>query len=314
MAVGLRLLPPVLPRLLTCRVCKGQPGHDVSLLAGQTASGCTSPQCIFACVCSSSSLQKYSTAPAYIRKWVPALAKLPDKYVIEPWTAPDALLRVSTDQCQRELLPASCTAMLRLRSVRCCCHGRAVLGPGAPQGAGVELGKTYPHRIVIHETVSKTNVDRHAKAYELAKGPASGLPVAAVGASGIGATQVGSDPLAAAAFAASAAAGASAGSGSSSSSGGVAGAAVGGAGTSSSSSSGGGAAGSAASSGAKRPREAASGAAAAGAGAAPAPPAKRAATGKQLTLAEAARGGARSRASEGGTAAAGSDVIEIDDE
>lgn len=54
--------------------------------------------------------EKFDAKGNYIRKWVPELAKLDDKWVHKPWEAPELLLKA----------------------------------------AGVELGKTYPKPIVDH--------------------------------------------------------------------------------------------------------------------------------------------------------------------
>lgn len=64
-----------------------------------------------------------------IRKWVPALRKMPKKYIYEPWKAPDAIQR----------------------------------------SAGVKIGRDYPKPIVDHATESKENMDKMAYAYELHK-------------------------------------------------------------------------------------------------------------------------------------------------
>jgi deoxyribodipyrimidine photo-lyase len=54
--------------------------------------------------------EQFDTDGAYVRRWVPEVAKLPDKYLHSPWTAPAEILG----------------------------------------NAGVELGGTYPHPIVDH--------------------------------------------------------------------------------------------------------------------------------------------------------------------
>jgi deoxyribodipyrimidine photo-lyase len=54
--------------------------------------------------------EKFDTDGAYVRRWVPEVAKLPDKYLHSPWTAPVEILG----------------------------------------NAGVVLGETYPHPIVDH--------------------------------------------------------------------------------------------------------------------------------------------------------------------
>ncbi len=55
--------------------------------------------------------EKFDPAGRYVRRWIPELARLPDAWIHKPWLAP-----------------------------------RPVLA-----GAGVELGKTYPHPIVDHD-------------------------------------------------------------------------------------------------------------------------------------------------------------------
>jgi deoxyribodipyrimidine photo-lyase len=54
--------------------------------------------------------QKFDPDAAYVRKWVPEIAKLPDNWIHEPWNAPDAALKT----------------------------------------AGIVLGKTYPKPMVDH--------------------------------------------------------------------------------------------------------------------------------------------------------------------
>jgi len=68
---------------------------------------------------------KYAGAPDFVRRFVPELAKLPDKYIMEPWKAP----------------------------------------PDVLSEANVRLGKTYPHPIVDHADVRSSNLDRMSKAY-----------------------------------------------------------------------------------------------------------------------------------------------------
>jgi deoxyribodipyrimidine photo-lyase len=36
---------------------------------------------------------KFDPAGEYVRRWIPELAKLPDRWVHEPWSAPDDVLR-----------------------------------------------------------------------------------------------------------------------------------------------------------------------------------------------------------------------------
>lgn len=96
----------------------------------------------------------------YIRKYLPQFKDFPAAYIYEPWKAPKAV----------------------------------------QEKHGVIVGVTYPARIVIHEEASKANIARHAAAYEANKGPAAGIPKAAPGAGGVGASQVASDPSAALAY------------------------------------------------------------------------------------------------------------------
>lgn len=65
----------------------------------------------------------------YIRKWVPELAKLPPKYIYQPWKANISVLNA----------------------------------------AGVKLGKNYPRPIVDHAVVSKENMSKMSLAYEAHK-------------------------------------------------------------------------------------------------------------------------------------------------
>ena len=39
-----------------------------------------------------SQLKKFDPSGAYVRRWVPELAKLPDRYLHKPWTAPASVL------------------------------------------------------------------------------------------------------------------------------------------------------------------------------------------------------------------------------
>jgi len=54
--------------------------------------------------------EKFDPVGAYVRKWVPELAQLPDPFVHRPWQAPTPVL----------------------------------------QAAGVELGRNYPHPLIDH--------------------------------------------------------------------------------------------------------------------------------------------------------------------
>nr|AQX17840.1 putative photolyase-cryptochrome [Velamen paralellum] len=76
----------------------------------------------------------------YIKKHVPILAKFPDKYIYEPWTAPK----------------------------------------GIQTACGCIIGKDYPKPMVDHKFVSKENMDRMKKAYDAGKAKAknSGEPPA----------------------------------------------------------------------------------------------------------------------------------------
>lgn len=74
--------------------------------------------------------KKYSsTAPKFIKKYVPQLASFPDKYIYEPWKAP----------------------ML------------------VQQAAGCTIGVDYPKPMVDHASASKRNKDRMAAAFAQAK-------------------------------------------------------------------------------------------------------------------------------------------------
>lgn len=73
--------------------------------------------------------QKKDKSGIYIRTWLPELAKLPDKYIYEPWKAPLAVLKA----------------------------------------ADVKLGTTYPRPICDHKVVSKENMEKMSYAYDLHK-------------------------------------------------------------------------------------------------------------------------------------------------
>lgn len=69
--------------------------------------------------------KKTDKSGSYIRKYVPALRKMPEKFIYEPWKAPRKV--------QHEV--------------------------------GCVLGEDYPERIVVHEEVSKENMSRMKEAY-----------------------------------------------------------------------------------------------------------------------------------------------------
>jgi deoxyribodipyrimidine photo-lyase len=66
--------------------------------------------------------EKFDPAGRYVRRFVPELAKLPDRYVHRPWEAPEAVLR----------------------------------------GAGVLLGRDYPRPIVEHAAGRQRALDAFA--------------------------------------------------------------------------------------------------------------------------------------------------------
>ena len=59
--------------------------------------------------------QKFDKQGAYVREWIPEIAELPDKWIHNPWDAPDEIL----------------------------------------EAAGIQLGTTYPHPIVDHKEARK---------------------------------------------------------------------------------------------------------------------------------------------------------------
>lgn len=63
--------------------------------------------------------RKFDSGGAYVRQWVPELAKLPDKWLHEPWTAPDNIL----------------------------------------SAAGVKLGRTYPEPVISHTIARDVALD-----------------------------------------------------------------------------------------------------------------------------------------------------------
>jgi cryptochrome len=71
--------------------------------------------------------KKTDPTGAYIRKWIPVLKKIPDKYIFEPWKAPKEIQKSS----------------------------------------GCIIGVDYPNPIVEHDKVSKINMDRMKNAYDL---------------------------------------------------------------------------------------------------------------------------------------------------
>lgn len=73
--------------------------------------------------------KKWDKNGDYVRHWLPQLAKLPAKYIYEPWKAPIA------DQ----------------------------------KAAGCIIGKDYPKPIVVHETAVKLCMDKMNKAYAAGK-------------------------------------------------------------------------------------------------------------------------------------------------
>jgi len=73
--------------------------------------------------------KKNDKSGAYIRKWLPQLSKLPDKYIYEPWKAPI----------------------------------------NVQKAAGIKIGKDYPKPIVDHTIVSKENMEKISFAYDIHK-------------------------------------------------------------------------------------------------------------------------------------------------
>jgi deoxyribodipyrimidine photo-lyase len=70
--------------------------------------------------------QKFDPQGRFIRKYLPMLAALPDKYIHAPWTAPDDVLAA----------------------------------------AGVKLGEDYPRPIVQHDVARKETLQRYAAVKE----------------------------------------------------------------------------------------------------------------------------------------------------
>uniref|UniRef100_A0A7S0KZH7 Photolyase/cryptochrome alpha/beta domain-containing protein n=1 Tax=Coccolithus braarudii TaxID=221442 RepID=A0A7S0KZH7_9EUKA len=96
--------------------------------------------------------KKYDKNGDYVRRWLPQLAAFPAKYIYEPWKAP------IIDQ----------------------------------KKAGCIIGVDYPKPIVVHETVSKENMGRMAKAYAAHKEATGGVPSMAA-SSGAAASSSSSD-------------------------------------------------------------------------------------------------------------------------
>ena len=90
--------------------------------------------------------KKYDKEGAYVRRWLPQLKNFPSKYIYEPWLCP------IVDQ----------------------------------KKAGCIIGIDYPKPIVEHDTVSKANMGRMAKAYEANKKAASGASSSGGGSGGSG--------------------------------------------------------------------------------------------------------------------------------
>ena len=86
-------------------------------------------QCRYRCYSPIAFGKKHDPEGLYIKKWVPELAKLPPKYIYEPWTAPITI----------------------------------------QQACGCIVGKTYPKPIVDHSVAVKANMDRMKAAYEAIK-------------------------------------------------------------------------------------------------------------------------------------------------
>ena len=78
--------------------------------------------------------KKTDPSGEYIRKWIPALANYPDKFIYEPWTASKA----------------------------------------NQKAWGCEVGKDYPSPICDHATISKFNMGRMKDAYDAMKGEEGG--------------------------------------------------------------------------------------------------------------------------------------------
>ncbi|MCA9396014.1 MAG: deoxyribodipyrimidine photo-lyase, partial [Candidatus Omnitrophica bacterium] len=67
--------------------------------------------------------EKFDSKGVYVRKWIPEISGLPDKYIHKPWEAPEAVLK----------------------------------------SAGVRLGKDYPGPVIDHFSAKKHALDRYQK-------------------------------------------------------------------------------------------------------------------------------------------------------
>jgi len=65
---------------------------------------------------------RFDPQGAYVRRWIPELARLPDEYIHQPWTAPPAVL----------------------------------------EAAGVMLGENYPERLVDHDIARHEALRAHS--------------------------------------------------------------------------------------------------------------------------------------------------------
>lgn len=85
--------------------------------------------------------KKNDKSGAYIRRWLPQLKRLPEKYIYEPWKAPVGVLK------------------------------EAGIKLGKAPAAGVKEAGTnyYPRPIVDHAVVSKENMEKMSMAYDLHK-------------------------------------------------------------------------------------------------------------------------------------------------
>lgn len=95
--------------------------------------------------------QKYDKHGAYVRRWIPALARMPDKYVYSPWEAPEAVQRA----------------------------------------AGCVVGRDYPAPIVDHAVASKECMRRMGEAFAASRGEGGGGGGAGGGGSGSGSKRPG---------------------------------------------------------------------------------------------------------------------------